>query len=93
MTTGTGCMRNVSTSPREYKTVRALRQGEIVDVGGIQVKMDEGDIKPGDMYVAERNSGPKFLTALEVDNELGCIFPASNDYPFDIGECVKVCEA
>ncbi len=79
---------------REYSTLRALWRGEIVDLGGILVKMDEGEIKPGDLYVAERNTGLHLLTAREVNMEVGCIFPVDRDaYAFDLHECVKVCEA
>ena len=83
---------------REYFTINALRRGEIVDLGGILVKKDEGEIKPGDIYVAERNTGPKLLTAREVVMAgCGCcisyIHPTTADYSFDGFESVKVCEA
>jgi hypothetical protein len=76
---------------REYKTLKALRQGEVVDLGGILVKMDDGEIKPGDLYVAERNTGPKLLTCREVNVEGGWIEPTTfPDYSYDTNECVKV---
>lgn len=78
---------------REYATLRRLRRGEVVDLDGIQVNMDEGGIKSGDLYVAERNTGPKLLIAREVCEDIGCIFPTTCDYVFDLHECVKVCEA
>lgn len=78
---------------REYKTLRALRSGEVIDFEGIKLKMADGPIGVGDLYVAERNQGPRFLTAKKVDEELGCIFPTTNHYPYNIGECVRVCEA
>ncbi len=49
---------------REYRTLNALRRGEVIDIEGIELKMDDGEIKPGDLYVAERNTGPKLLTAV-----------------------------
>lgn len=54
---------------REYKTIRALRRGEVIDIEGIKLKMmtgpdgQEEQIREGDIYVAERNQGPKLLTA------------------------------
>ena len=79
---------------REYSTLKALRRGEIVDLGGIFVEMDEGEIQPGDLYIAERNTGPKLLIAREINLETGCVFPTEfGQYAFDIYECVKVREA
>lgn len=84
---------------REYRTIKALRRGEIVDLGGIKFKIDvdesgeEKEIQPGDLYVAERNTGPHLLTARKVNLESGCIFSTCGAYPFDLPECVKVQEA
>lgn len=90
---------------REYRTIRALRRGEVVDLGGIKFKMDvdengkEKEIRKGDLYIAERNTGPKLLEAAEVvgpgegpNGYGGWINPTSNDYNFDTWECVKVVE-
>lgn len=78
---------------REYATLKALRRGEVADLGGILLKMDEGEIRPGDLYIGERNTGPQLLTAQKVDLELGCIHATTPDYSYDLHECVKVCEA
>lgn len=82
---------------REYKTLRALRDGEIISLDGLNLKMAEGEIGPGDLYIAERNTGPYLLTCKKiVQSDLEgwvLVFPTTNDYPYDIGECVKVCEA
>lgn len=79
---------------REYLTLQALRRGEIIDIDGIKLKMDAGEITPGDLYVAERNTGPKLLTACEVSAEMNCIHPVDFPaYSFDLHECVKVAEA
>lgn len=79
---------------RPYKTITALERGEEVDIGGgLLVKMVEGDLEPGDLYVAERNTGPHLLTCREINEELGCVFATILAYPFDTNECVKVCEA
>lgn len=76
-----------------YDTIRALREGKTVEVEGVFVKMDgDGEVKAGDSYVAERNTGPKLLLAKTIDPR-GWIRSTCDAYPFDIGECVKVCEA
>lgn len=78
---------------REYRTINALRRGEVIDLDGIKLKIDEEEIKPGDLYVAERNTGPKLLTARVVDTDAGCIHPVDSPvYSFDLHECVKVRE-
>jgi len=81
------------------KTVAALKKGEIIDFEGIMLKMADGDIKTGDLYIGERNQGPKLLTAEKiVPSECGChgyIIPTGFDsYVYDFpAECVKVQEA
>jgi hypothetical protein len=75
---------------REYKTIRALREGRSVEVEGLIVCMVAGDIEPGDTYVGERNVGPRLLTAETINKEGGWINPKELAYNYDIGECVKV---
>ena len=75
---------------RSYATIGALRAGQIVDLDGLLLVADKGEIAPGDLYVAERNSGPHLLTASFLD--IGAVFPTTTAYPFDSGECVKVRE-
>ena len=70
-----------------------LREGRVVSLDGVLVKIDNGPIQPGDLYVAERNTGPKLLTALRINHELNCVVPTTQDYSFDTCECVKVQEA
>lgn len=53
---------------------------------------DEGRLEPGDLYVAERNQGPKLLTVQMVNWDHGFVIPTTNDYLYDIHECVKVKE-
>ncbi len=90
---------------REYRTIRALRNGEVVDLGGLRFKMDvdkngqEREVQVGDLYIAERNTGPQLLTAAKVvkpgegPNGFGdWIQPTTMDYSYDIPECVKVVE-
>ena len=91
---------------REYRTIRALCSGEVVDLGGIKFKMDvdekgkEREIQKGDLYIAERNTGPRLLEAEKVvgsgegPNGYGdWIQPTTMEYSYDTGECVKVVEA
>jgi hypothetical protein len=80
---------------REYKTLKALRRGEVVDLDGIKFKMIPGEIKVGDLCIAERNTGPHLLEAATIDNEHGIIHPKQPQngplyYPYDSGEWVKV---
>lgn len=79
---------------REYNTIRALRRGEVVDLDGLRLVQDgDGDVGPGDLYVAERNTGPKLLTCERVHEEGGWVVARENAYSFDTHECVKVKEA
>ena len=80
---------------REYPTLKALREGETVELGGMKFRMAEGEIKPGDLYIAERNTAPKLLTAKEIVGDwLGAyIIPTTPEYPYNVSESVKVEEA
>lgn len=51
---------------------------------------ERGDIAPGDLYIAGRNSGPHLLTARTINKEDGWIGSHEPAYPFDIHECRKV---
>lgn len=86
-----------------YDTIRALRQGKTIQMEGLTFKMAtdasgaEEEIKPGDFYVAERNTGPYLLTAREIvgpgeakGGHGGWVVPVENVYCFDTPECVKV---
>ena len=75
---------------REYKTLTALRNNEIVNLDGLRFRIAKGEIKVGDLYIAERNTGPKLLTAKFINIESGWIGATTHDYPFNIDECVKV---
>lgn len=39
-----------------YRTLQALDNGEVVDLGGLLFVKDEGGIRPGDLYIGERNT-------------------------------------
>lgn len=47
------------------------------------------EIKPGDFYIAERNTGPKLLECKEVDYR-NWIVATELAYSYDTWECVKV---
>jgi hypothetical protein len=70
------------------ETIIALKNGDPVVLEGLVFVKDEGELQPGDLYIAERNTGPHLLTVKRV--EIGAVFPTTPDYPFDIDECVKV---
>jgi hypothetical protein len=76
---------------RQYPTLCALERGEIVEVDGFKVRKDAGEIKPGDFYIGERNTGPHLLIAKEIMH--GAVFSECRAYPYDLHECVRVCEA
>ncbi|MFA6587992.1 MAG: hypothetical protein WCT08_02895 [Patescibacteria group bacterium] len=79
----------------------ALRRGEELDLGGVRVKavmISDGtlaEVKEGDLYVAERNTGPHLLIAAKIvpPGHGGFIVPTTPDYAFDICDCVAVVEA
>lgn len=75
---------------REYATLKALNKGETIIVEGRTVHQIDGKIEAGDLYVAEKNTGPKLLIAARVNVIDGWIHPISNDYSYDIYECVRV---
>ena len=80
---------------REYKTLKTLRNGGTVDLGGLKFKMAPGEIQVGDLCIAERNTGPHLLEAAKIDEDNGIIHPKQPKngplyYPYDYGEWVKV---
>jgi len=52
--------------------------------------LEEEEIKPGDSYIAGRNTKPQLLTCAEVDKENGWIRAVEVAYSYDIHECIKV---
>ncbi len=84
--------------------LKALRAGETVELEGAHFVKADGPIEPGDWYIAERNTGPKLLTAAsftrwngrgdsdDLPNSEGSswINPVEPAYPYDTHECVKV---
>lgn len=46
------------------------------------------EIKPGDKYMAERNTGPYILTCRQVQD--GYIVPVETAYCYDLYECIKI---
>ncbi len=60
-----------------------------VEIEELWFELSDDEIKPGNLYVAERNTGPILLECRKVDKENGYIVPIDG-YPFDIWECKKV---
>lgn len=56
----------------------------------VVVTVDEGEILPGQIYMARRNTGWKMLTCLRVNKDGGWVVPEEFAYCFDIGECFRV---
>lgn len=75
---------------REYKSLRLLVKQGWIEFEGMTFDKVEGELQPGDTYLAERNQGPKLLTVRNVDHNLRCVFPKEAAYPYDFGECIKV---
>lgn len=72
----------------------ALRDGEVIELEGVQLKMTEGkssghDLSPGDTYYACRNT-EQLLTVQKVDLENGWVAPVEMAYLFNLRECVGV---
>lgn len=58
---------------------------------GVSFSWQDGtQIKPGDSYLAERNTGVKLLTCKQHNRNYGYLISEENAYPYDTRECVKV---
>lgn len=79
---------------KPYQVIKALREKQVIELCGSKFRMIPGEIKPGDWYIAERNTGPHLLVCDSIspgyDSRGGWINPTSLDYNFDINECVRV---
>ena len=69
-----------------------LSRGGVLNLEGIFLEMDSGPLEPGDLYVAEKNQGPKLLTVKSVNWDCGFVVPTTNDYCYNTIDCVKVRE-
>lgn len=90
-----------------HDTIKALRSDETVELEGVAFVADDGPIRKGDWYIAQRNQGPRLLTAHSFQRYLGAgeaeevdssedaswIISEEREYPYDTHECVKVREA
>jgi hypothetical protein len=54
------------------------------------IPLPDEEIRPGDSYCAERNTGLKLLTCKEHNHTQGFITPTENAYCYDTHECIKV---
>jgi len=62
---------------------------QIREVEGVKFLCSTNEeINSGDIYIAEKNTGPKLLTCKK--RELTFIVPVENAYCFDICDCMKV---
>ena len=69
---------------------QTMTRQEILDMFNLQEI--GGDIESGDLYIAERNTGPHLLTCKYRDVERGYIVPTTLAYLYNTCECVKVVE-
>jgi len=70
-----------------------LREGQTIEVEGVTFRKIDGDIEVGDWYIAERNVGPKLLTARKIvmsGDFPSFIVPEEMAYCYDWHECVRV---
>ncbi len=75
------------THPSLRKTFHV---GDSMTIDGVKVTRIDGDFQPGDLYVAQRNTGPHLLTVNYIDPS-GWIAPVEwNQYCYDLHECVRV---
>lgn len=71
------------------KLTDRVRKGEVVSLDGFTITIRPGNIEPGDTYLAEKNTGPKLLTAKGI-HPRGYIIPEEFAYPYDTCDCVRV---
>jgi hypothetical protein len=77
---------------KNRETLDALYRDEIIDLEGLKFrKIGNGEeLNPGDLYIAERNTGPKLLTCRKNNRDDGWIVPTTMEYCYDTWECIKV---
>jgi len=74
----------------DYSNRNALHNGETITVDGRSYRKIDGSIQKGDLYFAQRNQGPKILTARSINVEDSWVVPNEPAYVYDLDECVKV---
>ena len=74
-----------------------LRSNRFCIFEGVRLEAEDGPLRIGDTYLAERNSGPKLLTVKQVHGHWDGLYlvptyveSVENEYPYDYHECVKV---
>jgi hypothetical protein len=64
---------------------------EIINIEGIDFEVEAKLPAEGEYYIAERNTGPKLLTAKMIDHFRGYIVPVEKGvYCFNFDECKRV---
>lgn len=85
-------------SPKHFSAQARLSYGAEITIDGRRYAKDgDGEVRPGDLYVAERNTGAHLLTCKSVSTKpgTGWVNPENGGttcYPFDLGECIRVRE-
>ncbi len=72
-----------------HETLVALREGKVVDLDGVLLVMDDGELAPGDTYIGARNTVDVY-TCRSINREQGWVNSEGRGYSFDTWECVKV---
>ena len=62
----------------------------IVNVEGVDIVVEDKLPAVGELYIGERNDGPKLLIARELDYERRLVIPEGINYPYSFGECKRV---
>jgi hypothetical protein len=73
----------ISILPKEKEMEKFNFEGQEIEIDR------EAEIKPGDTYIAKRNTGWKLLTCKDVSPH-GFINPIEREYNYDTHECIKV---
>lgn len=81
------CCRGVQIDPPPKPSISL----KIKEVEGVKFLVDySAEIKPGDSYIAERNTGPKLLTCGYIHPKHWVSPVEQYAYCFDTWECAKV---
>jgi hypothetical protein len=71
----------------DYPTLNKLFNGEIVEIHGIKYMAIPGELRPGDLYIAE---GAQGAMPLHVDTVTAWINPQEDTIHHTPSECMKV---
>lgn len=73
-----------------HRRIEIIDDKKIITYENTPFLVSDEEIKPGDLYFAERNQGLMLLSCKEVNKEGNWIVPTTHDYCYDICECIKI---